>query len=128
MKKFLFIALLSLVTLGAKAYDVIFINNTLCQPIRMTWQNETRFVNGTTTITNLSSANGDIIQVVADNSSCCGVGQGGGLASGSFGFSTSQASGFVISFQLRKCGIVTSYYVVTVSYDSSTDTYTVEIS
>lgn len=127
MKKFLFVALLSLVTLGVKAYTVVFINNTPCKPIRMVWESESRLVNNSETINNLSSNNGETIDIIIDLSLCCGAGQGSGPVNGSFIFNTAQATGFVHSFQVSKCGVVTSYYVVTITYDSTTDTYTVEI-
>ncbi len=136
MKKLLFIALLSLVTLGAKAYDVIFINNTqsssLACDISFRWAgNSIVTLNPNTRDTLTYSDQGDTYLSVASTGSCCnifGPPTPSHNSNSALIIITSPAPIIPSPFDVIQCSRAAFWWTVTVSHDPLTDTYTVEIS
>ncbi len=120
MKKLLFIALLSLVTLGAKAYTVVFDNQTSCT-FNFDWGSSTGLSvpPGQTGYTEFQI--GTIF--VYGESNCCGLTNGGANIT-----TTAVSNSNLGTFSILVCSSgPIAYYNVLISYDSTIDTYTVLI-
>ncbi len=132
MKKILFIALLSLVTFGAKAYTVVVINNTGCE-LTFQWtpnNNVTIPIPIPTTpptpppsftyfdqdgIFRFSSAN------------CCPDDVTSNGISYFYTPGSPPSGSNNVGYQIRKCGTASQFWNVSISFDAATDTFTVII-
>lgn len=131
MKKFLFIALLSLVTFGAKAYTVMVVNNTGCE-LTFQWLPNSSVTIPIPVPTTPPTPSPSFTYF--DQSGTCRISSGNccpdDVTDGSHGYSYNpnnnpRSTGF--SFSFRKCGTATIFWDVFVSYDNTTDTFIVVI-